>query len=70
MMIAILKRIGDFLSLIIYMESSQFFKTNASFMISIAHIPFYCFSFRGLICVLIIDNKEYHFTTYNNTKII
>ena len=39
-------------------------------MISIADIPFKMFNFRGTICVLLIDNKEYKFTTYNNTKIL
>ena len=39
-------------------------------MISIADIPFKVFSFKGIICVLIIDNQEFKFTTYNNTKLI
>lgn len=39
-------------------------------MLSIADIPFKILNFRGVICVLIIDNKEFKFTTYNNTKII
>ena len=39
-------------------------------MISVADVPLKVFKFRGIICVLIIDNKEFKFTTYNNTKII
>ncbi len=39
-------------------------------MLSIADIPFKFLNFRGLICVLIVDNKEFKFTTYNNAKII
>ena len=39
-------------------------------MISIAHIPFKVFNFRGIICDLIIDNKEFKFITYNNAKLI
>ena len=39
-------------------------------MLSIADIPFKLFSFTGIICVLIIDDKEYRFTTYNNTKLL
>lgn len=39
-------------------------------MISVANIPFKVFSFRGIICSLIIDDKEYRFATYNNTKLI
>ncbi|MCI9064125.1 MAG: hypothetical protein HFJ17_05945, partial [Clostridia bacterium] len=33
-------------------------------------IPFKLFTFRGLICVLLINNKEYKFTTYNNAKLL
>lgn len=43
---------------------------NVSFMLSIADIPFKVFNFRGLICSLIIEDKEYRFATYNNSKII
>lgn len=39
-------------------------------MIAIANIPFKIFEFKGIICDLIIDNIEYKFTTYNNTKLI
>lgn len=54
----------------LWCQGNNFKKTNASFMISIADIPFKMFNFRGTICVLLIDNKEYKFTTYNNTKIL
>ena len=39
-------------------------------MLSIANIPFKFINFKGIISALIIDNKEFSFTTYNNTKII
>lgn len=39
-------------------------------MLSIAQIPFKLFTFKGIICVLLIDNKEFRFTTYNNAKLI
>jgi len=39
-------------------------------MLSIADIPFKIFNFRGFICSLIINDKEYRFTTYNNAKIV
>lgn len=39
-------------------------------MLSIADIPFKFFHFKGIICDLIIDNKEFKFTTYNNAKLI
>ena len=54
----------------IWSQGNDFENQNASFMLSIANIPFKMFEFTGLICVLIIDNKEYKFTTYNNSKII
>jgi len=53
----------------IWCQGNNFQKSNASFMLSIADIPFKIFSFRGLICSLIINDKEYRFTTYNNSKI-
>ena len=54
----------------IWCQGNNFQKTNASFMLSIANVPFKMFNFRGMICVLIIDDKEYKFTTYNNSKIV
>ena len=53
----------------IWCQGNDFINTNASFMLSIANIPFKIFEFKGIICDLIIDDKEYKFTTYNNTKI-
>lgn len=54
----------------IWCQGNNFKKTNASFMFSVADIPFKLFTFKGLICVLLIDNKEFKFTTYNNAKIV
>ena len=54
----------------IWIEGNNFKNKNASFMLSIANIPFKIFSFKGFICSLIINNKEYRFSTYNNSKII
>lgn len=53
----------------IWCQGNNFKKTHASFMISIADIPFKSLKFKGLICVLNVEDKEYKFTTYNNTKI-
>ena len=39
-------------------------------MLSIANIPFKIHHFTGIISSLIVDNTEYRFATYNNTKII
>lgn len=54
----------------IWCQGNNFQNTNTSFIISIADIPFKLFNFTGVICVLIIGDKEYKFTTYNNTKIV
>lgn len=54
----------------IWIQGNNFCCDDVSFMLSIAHIPFKIFQFRGLICILKIGNKEYKFTTYNNSKII
>lgn len=43
---------------------------NASFMFSIADIPLKFISFTGVIAVLIIDDQEFKFTTYNNAKLV
>lgn len=54
----------------IWCQGNNFQKTNASFMLSIADVPFKMFKFRGVICALIIEDKEYKFTTYNNAKLV
>jgi len=54
----------------IWCQGNNFKKSNSSFMLSIADIPFMSFNFKGLICSLIIDGDEFRFATYNNTKIL
>lgn len=54
----------------IWCQANNFKKTNASFMISLAEVPLKLITFKGIICVLKTDLKEYKFTTYNNTKLI
>lgn len=54
----------------IWCQGNNFSKENASFMFSIADIPFGIFSFKGFICDLLIDNEEFKFTTYNNANLI
>jgi len=54
----------------IWCQGNSFENLNASFMMSVADIPFKVLNFRGIICVLIIDDKEYKFTTYNNAKLV
>lgn len=54
----------------IWCQGNNFNSSNSSFMFSVADIPFKFFNFKGLICDLIVDDKEYKFATYNNSKII
>lgn len=54
----------------IWCQGNNFQKTNASFMFSVADIPLKLFTFKGFICVLLIDNEEFKFTTYNNAKLV
>ena len=54
----------------IWCQGNSFQKSNASFMLSIADIPFKFINFKGIICALIIGNQEFKFTTYNNTEIV
>lgn len=54
----------------IWCQGNNFQNSNASFMISIADIPFKVFHFKGIICDLIIDNNEFRFATYSHTKLI
>lgn len=54
----------------VWCQGNSFQNTNASFLLSIAHIPFKVLEFRGFICSLIIGNHEFQFTTYNHAKIM
>lgn len=54
----------------IWCQGNNFETNNASFMLSIADVPFKMFKFRGIICVLVIGDKEYKFTTYNNARLV
>lgn len=54
----------------VWCQGNDFKKTKASFMLSIADIPLKQLEFKGIICVLMVDHKEYKFTTYNHTKLI
>lgn len=54
----------------IWCQGNDFQSSNASFMISVADVPFKSFSFRGIICALMIDDNEFRFTTYNNAKLL
>ena len=54
----------------IWCQGNNFKSSNASFMLAIANIPFKILEFKGIICDIIVDDKEYKFATYNNTKLI
>ena len=41
-----------------------------SIMLSIAHIPFGCISFKGFICAVLYEGREYRFATYNGARIL
>ncbi|MDD6223721.1 MAG: tocopherol cyclase family protein [bacterium] len=53
----------------IWCQGNHFSCSDASFMMSIADIPFLLFHFRGIICVLIVDDQEYRFTTYHGVQL-
>lgn len=54
----------------IWCQGNNFQKNNASFMFSVADIPFKLFTFKGFICSLLINKEEFKFTTYNNAKLV
>lgn len=53
----------------IWMQANHFSAHNASFMFSIARIPWLGTTFTGLICFLRTDRGFYRFATYNGSKV-
>jgi len=51
-------------------QCNNFKDENTSLMFSVANIPFAGRSFKGFLCNIIVDSKEYRFATYNKSKII
>lgn len=51
----------------IWIQCNNFKNKNTSVFSSAANIPFMGKSFRGYICNLSVDGKEYRFATYNNS---
>lgn len=45
------------------------FSKPCSVMASIADIPFFGINFKGCICAVIYNNREYRFATYNGVRI-
>lgn len=60
----------SFPSKYVWMQSNHFEDPTASFMFSHASIPFLGLRFKGLIAVLIANQKEYRFATYNGSRIL
>jgi len=53
----------------IWIQCNNFKNRTISIFASIANIPFMKKAFRGFICNLTIDGKEYRFATYNRSKL-
>ncbi len=53
----------------IWCQGNTFDDKTVSFMFATACVPFMFFKIRGLICSIIINNKEYRFATYNFARI-
>ena len=53
----------------IWIQCNNFKDANTSLMCSVADIPFMKRSFSGHICNLVVDEREYRFATYNNSKL-
>lgn len=51
----------------IWIQGNHFSENTASFMLSIAHIPFLGFSFEGLIAQLNTSKRSYRFATYTGS---
>lgn len=54
----------------VWVQCNHFNNESISLMCSVADVPFIYKSFKGFICILQIDNTEYRFASYNNSKII
>lgn len=52
----------------LWVQSNNFGGSDASVTCAVADIPFLGSSFRGFICNLTFDSKEYRFATYNCSK--
>lgn len=53
----------------IWAQGNNFKNSKASFVFSIAKVPFLFSSFEGLFAVLLVEDKEFRFTTYNFSKV-
>lgn len=46
------------------------FKEDCAITVAVAHIPFCCFHFKGTICIIQYQGKEYRIATYLGGRII
>ena len=53
----------------IWCQANNFQNDSCSIFFSLADIPFKMLHFKGFICSLLLDGKEYRFATYNGSKI-
>lgn len=60
----------SFPSAYFWMQSNHFSNPTVSIKASVAKIPWLGKSFVGFIAGILIENKLYHFTTYNHTKLL
>lgn len=61
---------SSFPSEYVWGQCNNFKSPDTSLMFSVADIPFYVTKFKGFLCNVIINKKEYRFATYNGSKII
>lgn len=54
----------------LWCQAHDFKEYNASLMLAIADVPLKSVSFTGFICVLLVDDVEYRFTSYNGAKVV
>jgi len=54
----------------IWVQCNHFKQNKTAIMLSTAHIPFLGTAFKGFLCNLNIQGKEYRWATYNGSKII
>lgn len=52
----------------VWIQSNHFVNDQTSLFFSKAHIPFMKTAFKGFICNLVVDNKEYRFATYHRDR--
>ena len=54
----------------IWLQCNSFNGNKDSIMVSIADVPFLGKEFKGIICVVYYEGKEYRMATYNGVKLI